>query len=77
MKKITIHLLFLMTIAVFGGCASSGGNNAFLDAFDDNDDDRLSREEYHRAFDSMDADRDGHVNDQELRGGHMGGGGRR
>ena len=76
MKKFLIHLFFLMTIAVIGGCASSGGNSAFLDAHDD-DDDRISREEYHRAFDSVDADRDGHLDNKELSNGHMGGGGRR
>ena len=77
MKKFLIHLFFLMTIAVIGGCASSGGNSGFLDAHDDNDDDRISREEYHRAFDSVDADRDGHLDNKELSNGHMGGGGRR
>jgi hypothetical protein len=49
MKKIAIRLFFLMTIAVIGGCASSDGNNAFLDTHDHDDNDRLSREEYHRA----------------------------
>jgi len=77
MKKIAIHLFFLMTIAVIGGCASSDGNNAFLDTHDHDDNDRLSREEYHRAFDSMDADGDGHLDDTELSDGHLGGGRRR
>lgn len=66
-----------MTIAVLVGCVSSGVNSTFLDAYDDDDDDRISREKYHQAFDSMDADGDGHLDDEELRRGHMGGGGRR
>jgi hypothetical protein len=73
MKRIFIHLFFLMTIALIGGCASSGGNNAFLDTHDHDDDDRLSRDEYHRSFDSLDTDRDGHLDQTELHEGHLGG----
>jgi hypothetical protein len=45
MKKIAIRIFFLMTIAVIGGCASSGGNNAFIDTHDHDDNGRLSRDE--------------------------------
>jgi hypothetical protein len=73
MKKILIHVFFLMNIAVIGGCASSGGNNTFLEAHDDDNNDRLSREEYHRSFDSLDTDRDGNLDKTVLHEGHAGG----
>lgn len=76
MRKITVKLCILFLFVLLSGCASSGGNNAYLETHDYDDDGRISREEHNKAFVSMDIDGDGHLNDEEIQRGH-GGGGRR
>ena len=72
MKKIMIKLCVLFIFALLTGCASSGGNNTYLESHDHDNDGRISREEHNNSFDSMDADGDGHLNNEEMRGGHGG-----
>ena len=74
MKKNLINLCMLFLLAIFSGCTSSGGNNAYLETYDHDDDDRISREEHNRAFNSMDNNGDGHLDGGELQRGHSGGG---
>jgi hypothetical protein len=67
MRKKMINLCILMLLALVSGCASSGGgSNTFLETHDYNSDGKISRDEYHRSFDSIDYDGDAYLDDEEI-----------
>lgn len=67
MRTTVIRLFVLVVIAMVSGCASSGdGSNSFLKTHDYNGDGKISRDEYHRSFDSLDSDGDAHLDDGEI-----------
>ena len=67
MKKIVLRLFVLVAIVMVSGCASSGdGSNTFLKTHDYNGDGKISREEYHRSFDSIDYNGDAQLDDGEI-----------
>jgi hypothetical protein len=67
MRKMTLNLCILMILASISGCASSGGGaNEFIKTHDDNSDGKISRDEYHRSFDSIDHNGDAQLDDGEI-----------
>jgi hypothetical protein len=67
MRKIMINLCVLIAVALVAGCSSSGGGgNTFLETHDYDSDGRISRDEYHRSFDSIDYNGDAHLDDSEV-----------
>lgn len=67
MRKKVLNLYILMILALVSGCASSGGGgNTFLETHDYNSDGKISRDEYHRSFDSIDYDGDAYLDDEEM-----------
>ncbi len=82
MRKIATILCIFLAVALVAGCASSGGgdkaaggDDTFFDNHDYDSDGKISRREYHRSFDSLDKNGDGHLDRDESRGGPGGGGG--
>ena len=76
MKKNLINLFMLFLLAIFSGCTSSSylDTDAFLDDRDHDGDRRISKEEHAEAFNSMDVNGDGQLDEGELQRGHSGGG---
>ncbi len=67
MRKMTLKLCILMTLALVSGCALSGGGaNQFIETHDYNSDGKISRDEYHRSFDSIDYSSDVCLDDGEI-----------
>jgi len=67
MRKKVIYLFILMILALVSGCSSSGGGgNTFLETHDHNSDGKISRDEYHRSFDSIDYNGDAYLDDGEI-----------
>ena len=67
MRKKVLNLLILLILTLVSGCApSGGGTNAFFDTHDYNSDGKISRDEYHRSFDSIDYNGDAVLDDGEI-----------
>jgi hypothetical protein len=67
MGKKVFNLYILMIFALVSGCSSSGGGgNTFLETHDLNSDGKISRDEYHRSFDTIDYNGDAHLDDSEI-----------
>ena len=60
------NILIILSFVFIYGCASPGGSNSFVKSHDQDEDERLSRKEFVEAFEILDADRNGYLDDAEL-----------
>ncbi len=63
MKRTALYLLITVFIALTLGCTKS---DSFLKTHDYNSDGQVTKEEYNRTFDRMDANGNGLLDDEEL-----------